>query len=136
MEENALITNARPIRTGSYFSPLRFCAERSPRKYITSDVANCVLYGFFCWLRPYNAMPLDNTPNRCQRGTAGGTFCVGRVVLLVTSTAFGLVVELVEVCRLARFVCGFENGGLRKAARPAAALVLNTSILTIVTEGA
>ena len=47
--------------------------------------------------------------------------------MLVTSTAFGLLVVSVEVCRLAIFVWALESGGLRRTARPAV-LVLNTSI--------
>jgi hypothetical protein len=79
-------------------------------------------------------MPLDSKPNRCHSGRGATTFATGTDVLAVSSPVFVFGVVLVELCRLAKFVWVFLEGGFRKTAR-LAALVLNKSIGSVVIAG-
>lgn len=122
------MTRARSVLAGSYSSPLMFCADRSPRKYITSELQNCVVYGRFRWFLPYASNPRERGPRRCHIGRVGTVLGTGMEVPLAgSSSGFGLVV-LFELNRLA-VCCLCERCDLRKTDRMAVFLATNAGIL-------
>jgi len=128
-----LIIRALNVLAGLYSSPFMFCADRSPRKYMTSEDTNWVAYGRFLCDLPYAWKPFVKGPNRChigRAGTVGTVFATGMAVV----SAFLLTGEGEELWRLT--MLGLEIGrcALRKTARPA--LIANTVILEYAMVGA
>jgi hypothetical protein len=75
------------------------CAERSPQKYITRALKNCVVYGRWRCERPYAEKAFDKGPRRCHKGrgaTVLGTGIDAPCVAAVSKLALGIAAPVAE----------------------------------------